>query len=227
MSKKDFFILQVWWPLGQVCHLRTRRTLSTCSTYLHLRSLPFKGFNTSLIDVILFITNETPQNIFLHRLVDALGISVPQKPRLSSNNEQKICTFQIHKSLSDLVMLVFVNNLLFITAFRNRNCRLRYIAFEWLLCCISCANIFQHLLVNIARSLCCLHRAKALVPYDEHGRRCSGEKMWLNLQVADLIFVTNIKNYIRAEKIVMWRNFSLPSMTNVGKLKTSPHVENF
>jgi len=39
------------------------------------------------------------------------------------------------------------------------------------------------------RSLCCLHRAKALVPYDEHGRRCTGEKMWLNLQVIIIIIV--------------------------------------
>ena len=34
---------------------------------------------------------------------------------------------------------------------------------------------------------------------------------------ADLIFVTNITNYIRGEKIVMWRNFSFPCMTIVGK----------
>ena len=56
----------------------------------------------------------------------------------------------------------------------------KYGAFERSLCRISC---YHFLLVNIERSLCCLHRAKALVPYDEHGRRCSGEKMWLNLQV--------------------------------------------
>ena len=42
----------------------------------------------------------------------------------------------------------------------------------------------------------------------------------------DLIFVTNIPNYIRGEKIVMLRNFSFPCMTNVGKLKISPQVEN-
>ena len=41
----------------------------------------------------------------------------------------------------------------------------------------------------------------------------------------DLIFVTNIKNYIRGEKIVMWRNFSFPCMTIVENLKTSPYVE--
>ena len=35
----------------------------------------------------------------------------------------------------------------------------------------------------VARSLCCLHRAKALVPYDESGRRCAGERRWLNMQV--------------------------------------------
>ena len=88
-DKKKLFIIQVWWPLGQVCHLRTLQTLSTHSTYLHLQSLPFKGFNISLIAIILFFTNQTPQNISLHRLVDALGISVPQKPRSSSNNSQK------------------------------------------------------------------------------------------------------------------------------------------
>ena len=44
---------------------------------------------------------------------------------------------------------------------------------------------------------------------------------------SDLIFVTNITNYIRGEKIVMWRNFSFPCMTIVGKLKISPHVEKF
>ena len=119
MSKKNFFILQVWWPLVQVCHLRTPRTLSTRSTYLHLQSLPFKGFIIYLIAIILFFTNQTPQNISLHRLVDALGISVPQKPRLSSNNSQKKFTFQIHKFLSELVMLVYVNFLRFVTAFRK------------------------------------------------------------------------------------------------------------
>ena len=41
----------------------------------------------------------------------------------------------------------------------------------------------------------------------------------------DLIFVTNITNYICGEKFVMWRNFSFPCMTIVGKLKISPHVE--
>ena len=33
----------------------------------------------------------------------------------------------------------------------------------------------------------------------------------------DLIFVTNITNYIRGEKNVLWRNFSFPCMTIVGK----------
>ena len=45
--------------------------------------------------------------------------------------------------------------------------------------------------------------------------------------MADQIFVTSITNYIREEKIVMWRNFSFPCMTIVGKLKISPHVEKF
>ena len=44
---------------------------------------------------------------------------------------------------------------------------------------------------------------------------------------ADLIFVTNITNYIRGERIVMWRNFIFPCMTIVGKLKISSHVEKF
>ena len=44
---------------------------------------------------------------------------------------------------------------------------------------------------------------------------------------ADLIFVTNITNIISGEKIVVWRNFSFPCMTIVGKLKISPHVEKF
>ena len=44
---------------------------------------------------------------------------------------------------------------------------------------------------------------------------------------SDFIFVTNITNIISGEKIVMWRNFSFPCMTIVGKLKISPHVEKF
>ena len=43
----------------------------------------------------------------------------------------------------------------------------------------------------------------------------------------DLIFVTNITNIISWEKNFMWRNFSFPCITIVGKLKISPHVENF
>ena len=43
----------------------------------------------------------------------------------------------------------------------------------------------------------------------------------------ELIFVTNITNYISGEKIAMWRNFSFPCMTIVGKLKISPPVEKF
>ena len=44
---------------------------------------------------------------------------------------------------------------------------------------------------------------------------------------ADMIFVTNITNIVSGEKFVMWRNFSFPCMTIVGKLKISPHVEKF
>ena len=44
---------------------------------------------------------------------------------------------------------------------------------------------------------------------------------------SDLIYVTNITNYIRGEKIVRYRNFSFPCMTIVGKLKISPHVGKF
>ena len=47
------------------------------------------------------------------------------------------------------------------------------------------------------------------------------------LPMAEFIFVKNITNYIRGEKIAMWRNFSFPCMTIVGKLKISPHVEKF
>ena len=43
----------------------------------------------------------------------------------------------------------------------------------------------------------------------------------------DLIFVPNITNYISGEKIVVWRNFSFPCITIVGKLKISPSVEKF
>ena len=35
---------------------------------------------------------------------------------------------------------------------------------------------------------------------------------------SELIFVMNITNYIRGEEIVMWRNFSFPCKTIVGKL---------
>ena len=48
--------------------------------------------------------------------------------------------------------------------------------------------------------------------------------LYLCLCLTELIFVTDITNYIRGEKIVMWRNFSFPCMTIVGKLKISPHV---
>ena len=79
-------------------------------------------------------------------------------------------------------MLDFVNILLFITAFRKLSTLINCF---WMVSMpyFVRQHISTSLLVNIARSLCCLHRAKALVPYDEHGRRCSGEKMWLNLQV--------------------------------------------
>ena len=43
----------------------------------------------------------------------------------------------------------------------------------------------------------------------------------------DLKFVTNIMNYIRREKNVMWKNFSFPCLTFVAKLKISPSVERF
>ena len=42
---------------------------------------------------------------------------------------------------------------------------------------------------------------------------------------ADLIFVTNITNYICGEEIVMWRNFSFACLKIVGKMKISPHEE--
>ena len=44
---------------------------------------------------------------------------------------------------------------------------------------------------------------------------------------ADLIFFTNITNYICGEKIVTLRNFSFPCIKIVGKLKISPHVEEY
>ena len=47
------------------------------------------------------------------------------------------------------------------------------------------------------------------------------------LHQSELIFVTDITDYICGEKVVMWRNFSFPCMTIVGKLKISPHVEKF
>ena len=54
------------------------------------------------------------------------------------------------------------------------------------------------------------------------------QRLRLDKFLPDLIFVTNITNIISGEKIVMmWRNFSFPCMTIVGKLKISPHVEKF
>ena len=50
------------------------------------------------------------------------------------------------------------------------------------------------------------------------------KQRWL---LPDLIFVTNITNIISGEKFVMWRNFSFPCISIVGKLKISPHVEEF
>ena len=48
-----------------------------------------------------------------------------------------------------------------------------------------------------------------------------------NASRSGLIFVTNITVYIRGGKIVMWRNFSFPCMTIVGKLQCYLHVETF
>ena len=53
-----------------------------------------------------------------------------------------------------------------------------------------------------------------------------GEEFFVNTQT-HLIFVTNITNYIHGEKVVRWRNFSIPCMTIVGKLKISPHAKKF
>ena len=50
--------------------------------------------------------------------------------------------------------------------------------------------------------------------------------MILSDPVVSLV-VTNITNTISGERIVLWRNFSFPCMTIVGKLKISPHVEKF
>ena len=44
---------------------------------------------------------------------------------------------------------------------------------------------------------------------------------------SEVIFVTDITVYICGEKIVMWRNFSFPCMTIVGKLKFFPQAEKF
>ena len=69
--------------------------------------------------------------------------------------------------------------------------------------------------------------------YRHHHNHRSKYGVWSNMIAVfythgtDLIFVTNITNYIRGEKIVKWRNFSFPCMTIVGKLKISPHMENF
>ena len=53
-----------------------------------------------------------------------------------------------------------------------------------------------------------------------HGKFLSGMFWFLCLclgATSDLIFVTNISNYILGEKIVMVKNFSFPCMTIVGK----------
>ena len=42
---------------------------------------------------------------------------------------------------------------------------------------------------------------------------------------ADLIFVTDITDYICGEKSVMWRNFKFLYMKHVEKAKISPHVD--
>ena len=55
-----------------------------------------------------------------------------------------------------------------------------------------------------------------------HGENVLG-KPWFRVDntkcyvLADLIFVTNITNYICGEKIAMWRIFSFPCMTIAGK----------
>ena len=41
------------------------------------------------------------------------------------------------------------------------------------------------------KSLCCLHLARALVPYDNKGRRTSESKMWLNLEVGARVKLTS------------------------------------
>ena len=51
--------------------------------------------------------------------------------------------------------------------------------------------------------------------------------IYLIICSTDLIFVTNITNYICGEKIAMWRIFSFPCMTIAGKSKISLHVEKF
>ena len=58
--------------------------------------------------------------------------------------------------------------------------------------------------------------------HSRHALRWFGECV---RSATDLIFVRNITNYIRGEKLR--RNFSFPCMTIVGKLKISPHVEKF
>ena len=43
----------------------------------------------------------------------------------------------------------------------------------------------------------------------------------------DLIFVTDITDYIRGGKSVMWRNFRFLNVTNVEKSEVSPHVKQY
>ena len=64
--------------------------------------------------------------------------------------------------------------------------------------------------------------------YEVHIWNCELARWcFMSHTLTGLIFVTNITNYLRGEKIVMWRNFSFPCKTIVGKLKISPHVEKF
>ena len=45
------------------------------------------------------------------------------------------------------------------------------------------------------------------------------------LMIFVLVFVTDITDYIRGEKSVMWRNFKFLYTTDVEKSKIHPHVD--
>ena len=65
-------------------------------------------------------------------------------------------------------------------------------------------------------------------PLQDGGKWNKEHQRWqIKNACSDLIFVTNISKIISGEKIVKWRNFSFSCMTIVGKLKISPHVEEF